>query len=1520
MYSIYAGDELLYSDVYPNESRKVTSPTLKMAVDEAGSLEFTVSEKNKCYTKLQRMKTIITVKKNEVPIWDGRILREDRDINKNKKIYIEGALAFLNDTCQPLKEYGNKSLENLVTAILTEHYNATNKDASRAIYWGGCAGTFNPPQIEYWITKYEYTIDTIKSLAEYLECHFIIKKDANDGYKNKIYFFKDAFEYSNQSIVFTKNLLDYTENYDLSKLATVLLPLAQTDRESADKPINIGTTVDLTTPKPCGEDGWGVFCPLSRGWIQGWDRNKTNRVVNKGCNFLYKGGYPGNYTRNDISIDIANNVSVGYVNSSGNVVIDYSSSHKTFVTDILEVNSKYQVEPGVNWWTEESFAAYQFAIEESFNPYCRAKDIEAYLYYKTANDTSWTLFKPAGEDAKSGYGLWNDNSSLTQPQIWDRDPARLAFKPGYYDDGPDCGSYTWGIRLCFGLSTDDSEHDTDATSFKSRLKIAKLYGIYGIEHNEGQHGRPTDWKDESGSYTNYTITGSNSGVETARGIYNAKVLNLKQNQNGSVEPWAFSRYPLAESVTTQIAIDNNVITRTRLLPTVYSNDKIFTGDFDIRPRLSYSYSGIEVNDILRFTRNPVENPKDKTIRDFGITDTNDIVSGLAALQNLNYGWLKYHPNATASVSAQPCIAVMEIDLDKYSSYYLSTRNDTYDRESAERPCVASVWKIKESVQDDWIWFDGRDGDADPGCEYHLMDRVNREDGSVDDYLARPFVSISAGRSLPDSSSTHDDLTYDSNHNFKILNPDKYEFESCDIVTTRCYETEMKFTYVPEEGYSHHILLVLYCDSDEISVTMATDEEKYSILAIGQDSEGMSLDKEIKERHGPAPSHTYDQTKKNDVYDDKLGYGTLVPPTSEHRLMNLSEYLATPNPFPNVYEEGGYYGDSVSEPFDLTADGVVKRVSSLERSDSSSFKVCSIIVKPSYVNDNGEKCPQSLYISTTMMGKSGMYAIFELSDSNNRAKNWTESWTPKCRAIEYGKYINGLTTYNKKKITLPYCDDKNTLLEVLVASYDSDPHIWLHDPELSNKASYLTIASVNNGEIRLYGDDSNVFTSAIEEGSLNDQNGSINLFSDDTRCRTKDFVEFSQSVAYGFRCSSTGVQARVYVYDSDENFQYVTDWGSSNSVIFVSGVIQGYKAKVEFRKTNGTDIIKPSNIVEAQLYPLNQSVMSKLTQGLLTYVQRSEYRYNLLTTEPADWATNYTDYYTKSGSDYIPVTGETAPTFATDTYYERETIPNIEIEADPNQGNSGIYVSTSDYFVTDSTDTINMYVSPNVLPTKITPEGSSEEKDVVDAQYFLKVMYQYPTDYNNETIYDTTPYSTSESLGMLTFAPNAKNIRFKVQIRVSVAYLDNGEKVFVNAPITPETISAITLSILHEKEYTPPNKAYQTYGRIEKRIEFEDVESSQELLERARKYMNQSQFDEMTLKVKALDMTVMGANVDSLEVADKINVTSPPHGLYKDFIIRQLSLPFDKPDNASFELGFDNKDSLAKLIRKEKSKW
>lgn len=43
-------------------------------------------------------------------------------------------------------------------------------------------------------------------------------------------------------------------------------------------------------------------------------------------------------------------------------------------------------------------------------------------------------------------------------------------------------------------------------------------------------------------------------------------------------------------------------------------------------------------------------------------------------------------------------------------------------------------------------------------------------------------------------------------------------------------------------------------------------------------------------------------------------------------------------------------------------------------------------------------------------------------------------------------------------------------------------------------------------------------------------------------------------------------------------------------------------------------------------------------------------YMKLNSEPANWSTNYTDYYTVVDGEYVAVTGESAPVFADGTYY------------------------------------------------------------------------------------------------------------------------------------------------------------------------------------------------------------------------------------------------------------------------------
>lgn len=53
-------------------------------------------------------------------------------------------------------------------------------------------------------------------------------------------------------------------------------------------------------------------------------------------------------------------------------------------------------------------------------------------------------------------------------------------------------------------------------------------------------------------------------------------------------------------------------------------------------------------------------------------------------------------------------------------------------------------------------------------------------------------------------------------------------------------------------------------------------------------------------------------------------------------------------------------------------------------------------------------------------------------------------------------------------------------------------------------------------------------------------------------------------------------------------------------------------------------------------------------------------YSVQTMEPADWAENYANYFTKSGSTFVAVSGESAPEWNADTYYTK-TVKAVQRE-------------------------------------------------------------------------------------------------------------------------------------------------------------------------------------------------------------------------------------------------------------------
>ncbi len=125
-----------------------------------------------------------------------------------------------------------------------------------------------------------------------------------------------------------------------------------------------------------------------------------------------------------------------------------------------------------------------------------------------------------------------------------------------------------------------------------------------------------------------------------------------------------------------------------------------------------------------------------------------------------------------------------------------------------------------------------------------------------------------------------------------------------------------------------------------------------------------------------------------------------------------------------------------------------------------------------------------------------------------------------------------------------------------------------------------------------------------------------------------------------------------------------------------------------------------------------------------------------------------------------------------------------------------------------------------------------------------------------------------------------------------------------------TVEELTGSI-----YVESQEAVEVYGWIEKTVTWDDVTDPAVLLELAREYLSEIQFDNMTIELSALDLHYLNADVDAINLLDEIRVISHPHGLNHVFPVTKLEIPLDSPEKTQFKLGDDIKINLTDVNNK-----
>lgn len=120
------------------------------------------------------------------------------------------------------------------------------------------------------------------------------------------------------------------------------------------------------------------------------------------------------------------------------------------------------------------------------------------------------------------------------------------------------------------------------------------------------------------------------------------------------------------------------------------------------------------------------------------------------------------------------------------------------------------------------------------------------------------------------------------------------------------------------------------------------------------------------------------------------------------------------------------------------------------------------------------------------------------------------------------------------------------------------------------------------------------------------------------------------------------------------------------------------------------------------------------------------------------------------------------------------------------------------------------------------------------------------------------------------------------------------------------------SVNNGSMYVQSAEGVATYGWIEKVVNWDDVSTASALLSKAKEYLSDIQFDDMTIELSALDLHYLDIDYEAVKLLDEIRVISIPHGMDRYFPVTKLEIPLDQPENTQFTLGDDIKATLTSV--------
>ena len=211
------------------KSKILISPKVTDEINVSSAFDFTMPPMHQSYDLIQPLKSTVKVYEDNDLIFIGRPIEYKIDFWKNKKWHFEGPLSYFNDTIQTPWESDNTNTTEFLSRIISVHNSFVTAD--RQFTLGNV--TVNVNKKLYRKLNYESSWTAINNYLLNAEGGYIFIRHENGI--NYVDYLAEMPYSTNQPIKFGMNLLDFTRNFNLDDIVTVLAPFGRKDTSKSEE-------------------------------------------------------------------------------------------------------------------------------------------------------------------------------------------------------------------------------------------------------------------------------------------------------------------------------------------------------------------------------------------------------------------------------------------------------------------------------------------------------------------------------------------------------------------------------------------------------------------------------------------------------------------------------------------------------------------------------------------------------------------------------------------------------------------------------------------------------------------------------------------------------------------------------------------------------------------------------------------------------------------------------------------------------------------------------------------------------------------------------------------------------------------------------------------------------------------------------------------------------------------------------------------------------------------------------------